>query len=931
MKKLCCFILVALLALLCATALADCATDGHDFSGNAVYVDETGCAFSCVVCGEPDSYVTMWHMIVCGGDGSCFRCGAAAAQMKNPQVSHNGTNEFVYNETHCWDYCISCGQEIYKNEHTGGFCDNPSGVCDNCGQPATKTWHAMMDCVEYTPASCVAQGRAVLECISCGTQETEVIEIEPDKHNFKQISDTAPNCKDPGLKVKKCEDCGTVEEETYGEAGECYFTQMFDETGHWVACTGCGEVMQEKSDHMIPCDKPGTCKFCKATGLVGEGEHWFVEPGYDEKQHWYVCEGCGEKGQFGDHFRQCTDTTGLCEQCGQPCSVNNHPESTGEWEVQATCTKPGVLLITCDLCGEQWTEGAPVDPTGHQEMERISFIPPNCKENGTETVKCVDCGVVETWDWETDGECYFAPVNAGATHKVMCTGCGTVEYEEAHVVSCKGGNTCVGCGATGVTGEVSHVSDGIWEHDANQHWKTCLDCGVEMYDNHWISCADGTCMDCGATGVNGEKVHWTEDAEYDANNHWWTCLDCGEKCWLDVHYISCQGGNTCVDCGATGVNAEVSHRTDEGEYDANSHWWTCLDCGEKEWAGEHHAFCDMDTNTCMSCGISGVNIVTYHSISEDDVVTTTTEHWWVCTACKKEVYRGEHEDLDGTGICYCGQPVKHEHTWEKSGETAATCTVDGKVDYKCAGCTETKTETVKATGHNYKADASKAATCTEAGYERTVCAGCGDITAEKKLYPTGHNWVVVNTVDATCTKDGHIDYDCRNCDAGSVKRLPATGHTLVDGACACGYTEEAPAEEPAEVTEEVAEVPMKVIENVTVEAATEGETISSDVALIVNEPEKEADLTAILPEEIVETVAKVYFVKLTEKGEEIEVSGNLKITIELEEGADLTGKKLMLLKEDGTLVEIEYEVVEGKLVFVTEAVGTFVLVDAPAE
>ena len=88
---------------------------------------------------------------------------------------------------------------------------------------------------------------------------------------------------------------------------------------------------------------------------------------------------------------------------------------------------------------------------------------------------------------------------------------------------------------------------------------------------------------------------------------------------------------------------------------------------------------------------------------------------------------------------------------------------------------------------------------------------------------------------------------------------------------------------------------------------------------------------AELPEDIRASVQQVYVVKLLEKGETIEPNGSIKVAIQLEEGADLTGKKLMLLQANGTSAEIAYEVVEGKLTFVTEAVGTFVLVDATAE
>lgn len=748
---------MALLALFAASAMADCATEGH-------YCD----------CQTPDV---------------CHVCGATGV---TGEITHSFANEIVF-ETDAnrhFVYCeAGCG-ELLIDEERYVSCDDGGTACSVCGEQtstirhdfsevgfdAENHWGVCADC-GATDEPCTHDYDYCWNtdgiCNSCGGATTNVMHT-----NMQFVSKVPGNCITGAVNTYKCGDCGGEEEYIDPCTGECYYTQQFDATGQWVACTGCGDVMQEKTDHMNDCSNPDHCRFCAYDGLTGEVEHWFIEQGYDATQHWYICEDCGEKGKYGEHYLRCDDPAGVCEFCGYACEPTAHADVTGTWKTYATCVQKGLMENVC-ICGKQWTEEMPVNPDFHN-MEEIAITYPNCKDAGTQTFECVDCGAQEVTEFGEAGECSYEVVNAGSTHKGVCTGCGTVEWEEPHNVSCADGSTCITCGATGVTGEEGHMT--------------------------------------------GEPV-----------------------------------------------------------YTANTHWWVCEDCGEKLWEGEHHTTCDGNTTVCEICCATGVDIVIYHYIGDEDLETSATEHWWNCPTCGEQTYRGAHEDLEGTGICYCGQPVP-------------------SAEHECTG------EAVTVT----------AATCTEDGLEQTVCTTCGEVLSTKTLYRTGHYWVVTKTVDATAEKEGRIEYACRDCDATSLKRLPATG-----------AAEETPAEETAEETvEETAEVAVKAVENVTVEAA-EGEALSSDVALIVSEPEE--DVSATLPEEIKENVAKVYFVKLTEKGEEITPAGSLKIAIQLEEGADLTGKKLMLVKEDGTLVEIEYEIVEGKLVFVTDAIGTFVLVDAPAE
>ena len=67
----------------------------------------------------------------------------------------------------------------------------------------------------------------------------------------------------------------------------------------------------------------------------------------------------------------------------------------------------------------------------------------------------------------------------------------------------------------------------------------------------------------------------------------------------------------------------------------------------------------------------------------------------------------------GTGV----EPTPCEHVWDAGVVTTEpTCVTPGTTTYTCSLCAETKTETIKALGHDYQPDAVREeATCTEAG------------------------------------------------------------------------------------------------------------------------------------------------------------------------------------------------------------------------
>ena len=114
------------------------------------------------------------------------------------------------------------------------------------------------------------------------------------------------------------------------------------------------------------------------------------------------------------------------------------------------------------------------------------------------------------------------------------------------------------------------------------------------------------------------------------------------------------------------------------------------------------------------------------------------------------------------------------------------CTVGATVVSRCA-CGETKTETIKPTGHQLSHHEGKAPTCLSGGYENyEECAVCS-YTTFKNIPAPGHQYTDYAAKAPTCTEPGWTAYKaCSACDSTTRVDLPKTDHTYVNGFCACG-------------------------------------------------------------------------------------------------------------------------------------------------
>ena len=121
-----------------------------------------------------------------------------------------------------------------------------------------------------------------------------------------------------------------------------------------------------------------------------------------------------------------------------------------------------------------------------------------------------------------------------------------------------------------------------------------------------------------------------------------------------------------------------------------------------------------------------------------------------------------------------------EHDWDEGKVTTEpTCTKEGIKMYTCKNCATTRTETIKALGHDYSNEwtIDKPATCTEEGNKSHHCTRCDDKKDVTIIPKIEHNWNSgVVTTKAICMKDGVKTYTCKDCKTAKTEVIKALGH-----------------------------------------------------------------------------------------------------------------------------------------------------------
>lgn len=698
---------------------------------------------------------------VCKGNHNFYEAGGKTAQCETPATTRYRCSNpgclYKYEVEkspalgHAWDEGkITQEQSCDNPEITTYTCTRSN--CRKKKQVETKpalghTWNEGKITKE---ATCTEKGVKTYTCSRCGETKTEEIPLL--KHDYEEQIVKPATCISTGIANYVCKNCGQKiqkklpitdhtrvvknrKEATCGAAGY---------TGD-VYCSVCnkklesGKTIPKLSEHtwgewtitnQPTCKKYGVkqrrCKVCNELDIetIAKTDHkWILESttpatcGIGEIQH-YKCSVCGE-----------TKDVTLSNPLGE------HSWDEGKVTKKATCTEDGEKTYTCTVCNTTKTEVIPA--TGHQHKEVRNAKKATCTEDGyTGDTYCTDCntklesGTVinklgHTWD------------NGVITKEATETEEGVKTY------------TCKTCGETKT--ESIPMAYHHWDQGTVTKEPTCTEkgekthhCTDEGCDKTWIETIPATGHQ--HTEIRDKKEATCEENGYSGDTY---CKDCGQliskgseikakgHTWDNgkvTEEATCKKEGiktyTCSICGDTKTEAipKKDHTWDEGKVTKKV---TCTEDGLKVY-------------TCKNCG----------ETKEEILKAIGHQHTEVCNekkaTCKEKGYSGDIYCAD------CGELIKKgsatekaDHTWKLTKEQNATCEADGSKTYTCEVCGETKTETIKATGHQFSAwKTIQEQSVFSDGVQERTCSICG----KKETRNTGEKLKATITTNASSLK-----------------------------------------------------------------------------------------------------------------------------------------------------------------------------------
>ena len=452
-----------------------------------------------------------------------------------------------------------------------------------------------------------------------------------------------------------------------------------------------------------------------------------------------------------------------------PAQIHNYQLTSSQ---EATCTEEGKNTYTCTDCGDSYTETTPAlghDYVAEDDSGDTVYTCKRCGDSYTELLprKNISLKVGQTSETYTlEGEKTISVEGDAGIAKANLTyseGTGAeVSYSASASASVsgytQGGYNCV----------ISNIIDG----DTSTYYWSEANQSVGMYAR----------VDLGAE-VRFDAVQVSAPAHGDY------CTNANVQLSSDGYNWTTIGTFTSSRSSATTTTYTVPDSVESFRYiqvvitTARSYWWQL---SEIAWGS-------LSGSTFTRAAASG-------TVQTGTLTTTELSFTGVGAGTTSYVVDGVKYVIE--------VEEDHVHTWEKTSETAPTCTADGTTTYTCSVCGNTYTETTPATGHSYNSVVT-APTCTDEGYTTHTCSTCGDTYTDSTIPALGHNYVETIS-SATCTTDGIATYTCSHCGDTYTKVIPATGHkytaTVVEPTCTedgtttytcsvCGdtYTETTPA------------------------------------------------------------------------------------------------------------------------------------------
>ena len=683
----------------------------------------------CIFCGREVEEIACFHenftVHPSGGD-----------LISNCCININDPDYHEYHVFYGWVECNDCGEQWdqdidYVMQEAHAFA-NGSITCVLCGYEAADDDgdDSDDDCPHDrdwdVPPTYVNLKYHTYECVYCG-------ETVYEDHNVE--------CTDPNI----CTQCG-------GEASVDYVFHYFDDDWgydanyHWRTCTECGEIEKEKHFGYCYEEDDLRCYFCEqsAKDVNVEVQHsWNWDeaiPADNGVEHYYECEYCGLDVNYEEHYATCKDPD-HCRECGADYDgYVGHYYSGDSWQYYDEYSH----VTYCFDCGE---------PIYDEHRASCSSTNKNV---------CTLCGEGEPQYVYHEAD-YDNPISDADGHWYMCEICGEDVYWSEHYTYCYDTpGICSECGTAYTGGYMSH-DESYWEgpvvgSDDDFHWRECSACGELNREGHYSTCgkANGTCAECGKPAQT--VWHDYDTWGHDGSLHWMECTNCGIKVNVSDHYVSCAGKGAknayCEACGAeVGDDAEVFHNYYSAKYkNATLHTYTCVDCGQTEDV-KHYASCD-SPKVCADCGRTGTIAGVFHGA--EAAKSNAEEHWYICSECGKEIYRGEHLVAcysDGTCV-NCGNKV------------SAEVTLHAYVDGVCIFCKDEKPVPVT------KITLSKTSLSIVRGYTAELTATIApEGASNQKLVWTSSDETIATVEDGVVTgvKAGTATITCTAADGSGVK------------------------------------------------------------------------------------------------------------------------------------------------------------------
>ena len=456
-----------------------------------------------------------------------------------------------------------------------------------------------------------------------------------------------------------------------------------------------------------------------------------------------------------------------------PTESGQHTWDDGQVTTAATCTENGVMTYTCTMCSDTKTEVIPA--TGHAYGEPVWSWTDGFKATATFTCTNDPSHVKNV----------TATVTNAVTTEATCESTGVRTYTAK--VTFEGKEyTDTKTEVIPATGHAYGAPVWKWNDDftASATFTCANDPSHVKNVTATVTNAVTTEATCESTGVrtytakvtfDGKDYTDTKTETLPATSHAY-----GEPVWKWNDDFTASATFTCANdtSHVKKVDATVTSEVTEGSCEVGG---TRTYTAKVTFDGKDYT--DTKTEPVPAKG---------HTLTAVEAVPATCETagvkaHWVCSVCGKLFSDAEgktettleklaipatghaygapvwkwNDDFTASATFTCGNDASHVETVNAAVTnevtTEATCEADGvrtytaKVTFEGEEYTDTKTETLPATGHDTELVGAKDATCTEDGYTGDeVCKVCGVTVKQGEVIPAlGHDYK-----DGKCSRCG---------------------------------------------------------------------------------------------------------------------------------------------------------------------------------